>query len=176
MGPEWYNHTVIDDEGFRVINYNGDPVFNVDMASDGTSSVTVGESDKQHMILDATGLSAYDENGDYAEIKGIVDGENIKPNTVTAHQINTENLVVGISQVENLSSSMAWQGTCATAAGTAAKAVTCAGFTLNSGATITVRFTTANTSAAALTLNVNSTGAKTIYAAGAATAATNQLL
>lgn len=107
MGPEWYNHTVIDDEGFRVINYNGDPVFNVDMASDGTSSVTVGESDKQHMILDATGLSAYDENGDYAEIKGIVDGENIKPNTVTARQINTENLVVGISQVENLSSSMA---------------------------------------------------------------------
>lgn len=128
MGPEWYNHTVIDDEGFRVINYNGDPVFNVDMASDGTSSVTVGESDKQHMVLDAAGLSAYDENGDYAEIKGIIDGENIKPNSVTANQINAENLevsaanitgtlsadqintnnlTIGINQVTNLSSSMA---------------------------------------------------------------------
>lgn len=107
MGPEWYNHTVIDDEGFRVINYNGDPVFNVDMTSDGTSSVTVGEADKKHMVLDADGLSAYDENGDYAEINGIVDGKNIKPNSVTANSINTENLVVGINQVENLSSSMA---------------------------------------------------------------------
>ena len=72
--------------------------------------------------------------------------------------------------------SMAWQGTCSTAAGTAAKVVDCAGFELVTGATVTVRFSTANTSAAAITLNVNSTGAKTLYVGGAATAAANQLL
>ena len=52
-------------------------------------------------------------------------------------------------------------GTCSTAATTAAKAVTWAGFILTTGATILVKFSNAN-SASSPTLNVNSTGAKTI--------------
>ncbi|MBQ9701365.1 MAG: hypothetical protein IJV71_12185, partial [Lachnospiraceae bacterium] len=52
-------------------------------------------------------------------------------------------------------------GTCATAAATAAKVVTLSGFTLYTGAQITVQFTYANT-AANPTLNVNGTGAKYI--------------
>lgn len=75
------------------------------------------------------------------------------------------------------SRAVACRGTCSTAATTAAKVVTSANFSLVSGATITVYFSTANTKAdAALTLNVNSTGAKTIYVAGAATSSTNQLV
>ena len=58
-------------------------------------------------------------------------------------------------------------GTCDTAAGTAAKAVTCADFSLATGATILVKFTNAN-SVSSPTLNVNSTGAKSIYYRGAA--------
>lgn len=60
--------------------------------------------------------------------------------------------------------------TCSTAAATVAKVGVCAGFTsamLVSGARISVKFTNANT-AANPTLNVNSTGAKAIYANGAA--------
>lgn len=57
-------------------------------------------------------------------------------------------------------------GTCATAAATAAKVVTLSGFSLFTGATIQVKFTYANT-VANPTLNVNSTGAKTIHAYGA---------
>ena len=60
-------------------------------------------------------------------------------------------------------------GTCSTAAATAAKVVTLSGFTLFTGARISVKFTYANT-VASPTLNVNSTGAKTIYAYGAAIA------
>lgn len=56
---------------------------------------------------------------------------------------------------------------CSTAAGTAEKAVTLAGFTLATGARITVRFTVTNT-AANPTLNVNSTGAKPIQYRNAA--------
>lgn len=57
-------------------------------------------------------------------------------------------------------------GTCDTAAGTAAKVVTCANFDkLLTGVTIHVKFTYSNT-AASPTLNVNSTGAKTIYRYG----------
>ena len=61
-------------------------------------------------------------------------------------------------------------GSCSTAAGTAAKVVSCTGFVLASGSRITVKFTTTNT-AANPTLNVNSTGAKAIKYRGAAISA-----
>lgn len=54
-------------------------------------------------------------------------------------------------------------GVCSTAAGTTAKTVSLAGFTLVAGARITVKFTTANT-VSSPTLNVNGTGAKDIKA------------
>lgn len=55
-----------------------------------------------------------------------------------------------------------WYGTCGTAAGTSAKVVTCSDYILQTGTIIGVLFTTANTTATP-TLNVNSTGAKSIY-------------
>lgn len=61
-------------------------------------------------------------------------------------------------------------GTCSTAAGTAAKVVTLADFVLFKGAQISVFFSYANT-VASPTLNVNDTGAKAIWARGAAIAA-----
>ena len=64
-------------------------------------------------------------------------------------------------------------GTCDTAAATAAKVVTMAGFdTLTGGVTIHVKFTYAN-GVASPTLNVNSTGAKNIYKYGTTTPGTN---
>lgn len=59
-----------------------------------------------------------------------------------------------------------WYGTCDTAANTAAKVVTCAGFTLTKGCTITVKFAASN-SKDTPTLNVNNTGDKQIYINGA---------
>ena len=59
---------------------------------------------------------------------------------------------------------------CSTAAATAAKAVSCAGFTLAAGSRITVRFTVTNT-ADSPTLNVSGTGAKAIRYRNAAIAA-----
>ena len=64
-------------------------------------------------------------------------------------------------------------GTCATAAATAAKVVTLANFVLFKGAQISVKFTYTN-SVAKPTLNVNSSGAKAIYAKGAALTASSQ--
>lgn len=54
-------------------------------------------------------------------------------------------------------------GTSSTASGTAAKVVTCAGFELSDQARIFVTFSNANTVADAITLNVNGTGAKSVY-------------
>lgn len=56
-------------------------------------------------------------------------------------------------------------GTCSTAASTVAKVVTCSGFVLTTGVQITVKFSYTST-ATAPTLNVNSTGAKTIQYQG----------
>lgn len=56
-------------------------------------------------------------------------------------------------------------GTCSTAAATAAKVATVAGFALESGATVSIRFTYANT-AASPTLNINSLGAKKVFTNG----------
>lgn len=58
-------------------------------------------------------------------------------------------------------------GSCSTEAATAAKVVSCTGFKLYTGAQITVKFTVTNT-AANPTLNVNGTGAKSIYYRGGA--------
>lgn len=55
-----------------------------------------------------------------------------------------------------------WYGTSSTASGTAAKVVTCADYKLVKGSIIGVLFTAENT-AATPTLNVNTTGAKSIY-------------
>lgn len=56
-------------------------------------------------------------------------------------------------------------GTCSTAASTAAKTTTITGAVLETGAMVAVKFTNANT-AANPTLNVSSTGAKSIYQYG----------
>ena len=56
-----------------------------------------------------------------------------------------------------------WYGTSSTGANTAAKEVTCPGFTLVTGATIAVKFTYANTYNGQITLNVSGTGAKNVY-------------
>ena len=69
-----------------------------------------------------------------------------------------------------------WYGTSSTPAETAAKASSITNYRLMKGARVSITFTTANTVEGALTLNVNSTGAKTIYLNSAATSASNPLL
>lgn len=62
-------------------------------------------------------------------------------------------------------------GVCSTAAGTAAKTVTIDAFSLETGVKIAVKFSNAN-SASSPTLNVNSTGAKSIVSYGTTSAGT----
>ena len=66
-------------------------------------------------------------------------------------------------------------GTCSTAASTAAKVVTMPKFALATNATILVRVSTTNSATSGVTLNVNSTGAKSIYIGGNAWSTSNQL-
>ena len=76
-----------------------------------------------------------------------------------AVKLATARTIDGVSF--NGSANITHYGTCSTAAATAAKTVALTGFTLVTGAIITVRFSATN-SAANPTLNVNNTGAKAI--------------
>ena len=66
-------------------------------------------------------------------------------------------------------------GICSTAASTAAKVVTMPNFALVKNQTIIVRVNTTNSATSGVTLNVNSTGAKSIYIGGSAWSTSNQL-
>lgn len=87
------------------------------------------------------------------------------------------NFVKSINGYPIMADNMAFFGYSSTGSSTSAKVVTCANFqTLATNAVITVRFTSANTSSGAITLNVNSTGAQPIIVGGSETSSTNQLL
>lgn len=72
-----------------------------------------------------------------------------------------------LSAAQAAQASAQYHGTSSTAAATAAKVVTCEEFVRNTGSRIAVKFTAANT-ASNPTLNVNGTGAASIYMEGAA--------
>lgn len=84
--------------------------------------------------------------------------------------------IATISGTDLYSPAGCWYGSCSTTASTQAKAVTCSGFTLVTGARIKVYFSVANTYVSgAVQLNVNSTGAKSVYVNGATTSDTNRI-
>ena len=92
----------------------------------------------------------------------------ISGNAASATQLKNARTIDGIAF--DGTAAVGHFGSCSTAAGTAAKAVNCAGFTLVVGAEITVKFTVTNT-AANPTLNVSDTGAKAIQYRGSAISA-----
>lgn len=98
---------------------------------------------------------------------------------VTFNSMNSalQNRITGVETSADtaLKGLKAYTGTSSTAAGTAAKVVTCSDtdFALTNGTTITITFSTAST-ADAPTLNVNSKGAKAIYFDNAVTSSSNR--
>ena len=87
------------------------------------------------------------------------------PTATSAGKLTTGVAIDGVTF--DGSAAITHYGTCATAAGTAAKTVACTNYTLVTGSRIIVKFTVTNT-AANPTLNVNSTGAKAIQYRGSA--------
>ena len=95
----------------------------------------------------------------------------VSGNAGSATKLQTARYIDGVSF--NGTADIANYGTCSTAAATKDKVVACTGFALKTGARIIVKFTITNTvtptAAAPITLNVNGTGAKSIFYHGSAT-------
>lgn len=116
----------------------------------------------------APGTAAVGTSAKYAREDHVHPSQtSVSGNAGSATKLATARTIDGVSF--NGSAAITHYGTCATAAATAAKVVSCTGFTLVTGARIAVKFSYANT-AASPTLNVNSTGAKAIALYGTAAA------
>lgn len=101
-------------------------------------------------FLDETGLSHF-----WAKVKAYV-----AEHAGTATKLETARAIDGV--LFDGSAARHHYGTCSTSGSTAAKTCSITGFSLTTGARVTVRFSYANT-AANMTLNVSGTGAKAVY-------------
>ena len=159
-------------EGTNMFTFNGGTAKSVNItpsaigaaaASHGTH-VTYGTSaPKANGTASAGSASSVSRSDHVHPLQTTISG-----NAGSATKLATARTIDGVSF--NGTANITHFGTCSTAAATAAKVVSCSGFTLVTGAIITVKFTVTNT-AASPTLNVNSTGAKSIRYRGSAISA-----
>ena len=180
------------------IDSSGNAYFNGNGSFNGTITATAGEIggctiENGKLIVPIANISGSLSIGDITDLETQLSNlsENIEQaetnatnaaKSYTDGQITTVNETIGnvddkadnAQSTADTANSKATNhyGTCTTASGTVSKVVTCSGFTLYKGATIWVKFTNAN-SVAKPTLNVNSTGAKSIYAYGSTLTATS---
>lgn len=125
------------------------------------SNWTEADSTSDAYIQNKPNLATVATSGSYNDLSN-------KP-TIPAAQVNSDwNANSGVAQILNKPTipTKTFYGTCSTAAGTAAKAVTCSEFAatdLVAGTRIVVYFTNGNSYNGTATLNINSTGAKDIY-------------
>lgn len=114
-------------------------------------------------VLTAAGLTPAKNNNTQllAALKKVVG----TVNALTASRLETTRTIEGVSF--DGTADIHRYATCSTAAGTAAKTASLAGFKLQTGAALRVKFTNANTATGA-TLNVGGTGAKPLYYHGKA--------
>lgn len=137
-------------------------------AAKAAESFLDGMQDEQAQVTVDSELSSTSENPVqnkvlYKKISNIdntADSDKSVASATTATKLSTSRAIDGV--FFNGSAAITHYGTCSTAAGTRAKTVSLPGFTLVTGARISVHFSYTNTAESA-TLNVNGTGAKTIH-------------
>lgn len=137
----------------------------INIGCKGGSSIQVGRSSNSTVNMGAA--SARIELGQASSTIGVGDYANTH---VTIGASGSQIHLIGTAYYNGTplgsgSSSSSYYGVCSTAAGTAAKTVSVTGFSLITGVLVTVKFSNSIT-VANPTLNVNSTGAKTIYYRG----------
>ena len=155
-------------EGTNMFTYTGSTAKSINITAS-----SIGAAAASHGIHVAYGTEAPRMNGaaSAGSASSVSRSDHVHPlqatvpgNAGSATKLITARTIDGVSF--NGTANITHYGSCSTAASTAAKVVSCAGFTLTTGAKITVKFTVTNT-AANPTLNVNNTGGKAIYYRGA---------
>lgn len=142
-----------------------------DLTGDVTGNVT-GNADTATKLKTARSISISDSDGTNTGTGVNFDGSGnatLKlPSTIKASLSGNASTATKSNNATALSNAV----TCSTAAGTTAKTVTLSGFTLHKGARFLLYLQNTNT-AYAPTLNVNGTGAKTVYINGGSSVTTS---
>ena len=134
------------------------------MSSRSTASMESANAANRSGLLDGYGLeTVWNKMKEYVAEHVTVPSD-ITGNAATATKLKTARALDGVDF--DGTASRHHHGTCYTSSSTVAKTVSITGFTLVTGAKITVLFNYKNT-ASNLTLNVSGTGAKPIYYKGA---------
>ena len=151
------------------------------MAAGSTCSCTTPVKDDTLTKIDGGHITTGEIDASVVTVKNI-DASKITVGELDAARIKANSLAIGkfTTEVQNklaLVGEATYRGVCSTSAKTADKVVSCTGFELKTGAAIVVYMSTAQTCYnSSLTLNVNGTGAKTIYVGDKATSSANELL
>ena len=158
-------------EGSNQFTYNGSAAksINITPASIGAAAASHGTH-----VTYSTAAPAANGTASAGSASTVSRSDHVHPlqttisgNAGSATKLATARTIDGVSF--NGSANIIHYGTCSTAAATAAKVVSLPGFTLATGAKVSVKFTVAN-AVSSPTLNVNNTGAKPIYHMGSAIA------
>ena len=154
----YYKLSMLETQKVDLTNY----VTNTDYATNSTGGVVKVSVGDYGLVMDdgvlKGAVKTYSQYGDMSS-KGVVTKGTLE-NVITGKDLATKSDI------------KVYYGSCATAAGTAAKVVVCEDFTeadLVAGTRITVLFTNANSYNGQATLNINDTGAKNIYYNGTST-------
>ena len=147
-------------------------------ASNGALTITKGSTFLTTHQNSISGIgSNYTEDGSLCSESANAPQPQSELDLMTHNNIVATSLSAGSTGSVNMYLDLAVYGTCSTAAGTAAKVVSgIKGFALATGSIVAVKFINTNTATpSTLTLNVNSTGAKSIKYRGAAIPSANRL-
>jgi len=175
-----FDASYVSSSGERLRSYAGPTSSGMSISgeseTDSWASFDLGFNNNTDEAQAALSVRGAISSGTYPENEIVV-----TPTTTTIKNVVTpvdNGDAVPKSYVDNAISAMprsTWFGTSNTAASTVIKVVTCEGFTLTEGAMISIRFLTANTTAAPV-LNVNSTGHTSIFVGASPVSSTNTLM
>ena len=151
------------------------------MAAGSTCSCTTPVKDDTLTKIDGGHITTGEIDASVVTVKNI-DASKITVGELDAARIKANSLAIGKfttdvqNKINKAGSDTTYRGVCSSGLGDATKVVACTGFELCVGASIVVYMSTEQMCVDTLYLNVNNTGAKTIYVGDKATSGSNQLL
>lgn len=148
---------------------------NSDTIAAKTAQTSLGAFNLEDTSTTTTHPSGVVSYGKYAVIVGNGSGNNYRSNALTVDWLG--NVECGtVNGFDLINTKAVWYSVCSTGASDAAKVAISTGFTLETGAVLFMRASADQRAIGELTLNVNATGAKTVYANGKVTSSTNGLV
>lgn len=167
--------TVITDVSGKQDKIDSSHKLSADLISDGTTNKTVTSTEKstwngkQNTLVSGTNIKTINSTSLLGSGDIVVGGEANVQSDWNETNTSSDAYIKNKPTIPSVGNAKSYYGTSTTSATTQRKSVTSSGFTLETGATIFVKFSNANTYNGTIKLNVNSTGDKNVCSVGTTT-------